>query len=198
MKEVETLLTNLSGVVSISEIFPEKRDGIAELEKGYEAADKIGLFNLGLRMVLERDTVYAVLKSAGFRPPPGPTVLMVEDLPKNGLPHEFCLEIEERNYLVIGEELIAGSLPAEKEYLYLGDNFVFYPNRRRGRSEKKAYFLIPPISFPEMENVKDTLGIRNIISISPSTVTDDYIRKLCSFSFRNDLATILVGFDSAL
>ena len=47
----------------------------------------------------------------------------------------------------------------------------------------------------ELEEVKEIYKIDNIISVSPSTMADDYIRMVCEFSPSEELATILAGFN---
>ena len=197
MQEIETLLSKLNGVIAVSQIADKNRDRIVELENNYEKGGVIGLQNPGIRMVLQCDIVFAVLKDTSFRQPPGPTVFMVEDQENDDKKTDHILKINNKKYCIIGEELIAKKPTEDEEYIFISDDFILYPGRRKGRSKNPAYFLIPPIKFPELEIVEDTHKIENIISVSPSTMADDYIRKLCAFSPRDDYATILVGFDTA-
>ena len=148
-------------------------------------------------MVLQCDTVFAILKDASFRPPPGATVFMVEDQETFNKKADHLLKIKNKKYCIIGEELIGKQPPEDEEYMFISNDFILYPGRRKGRAKEPAYFLIPPIGFPELEAVKNTLKIENIISVSPSTMADDYIRKLCGFSLTEKFATILVGFNKA-
>ncbi len=98
-------------------------------------------------------------------------------------------------YNIIGEELINKIPPTNEEYMFIGDDFILYPKRREGKSKTPAYFLIPPLGFAELEEVAETYKIKDIMSVSPSTTADDYIREICSFSPENNLATILIGFN---
>lgn len=197
MKEIEVLLSKLTGVKNVSQIKHVSRDRISKLENNYENGNTIGLHNLGIKMVLECDMVYAILKDTSFRPPPGATVFMVEDQIGGDEKENHILKIRDNNYHIIGEELIGKTLPKDEKYMFISNDFVLYPGRRKGRSKHPAYFLIPPIAFSELEINKDTLKISNIISVSPATMADEYIRELCGFSQKKDLATILVGFDKS-
>ncbi len=197
MDGIKALLSELNGVIAVSQIDNKNKDAIVELENNYEKGGVIKLKNPGIRMVLQCDTVFAILKDASFRPPPGATVFMVEDQEIFNKKTDHLLKIKDKKYCIIGEELIGKKPPEDEEYMFISDDFILYPGRRKGRAKKTAYFLIPPIGFPELEAVKNTLKIENIISVSPSTMADDYIRKLCSFSLTEKFATILVGFNKA-
>ena len=197
MKEIKTLLLEMKGVKEVAQIDLKNREKIIDLENNYEKNGVIGLYNSGIRIVLQCDIVFAILKDTSFRPPPGPTVFMVEDQNNGNDKTDHIFKINNKKYRIIGEELIAKNPPEDEEYMYISDDFILYPERRQGRTKKPAYFLIPPIGFFELEMVKDKHKISNIISVSPSTMADDYIRELCAFSPREDYATILVGFDTA-
>jgi len=197
MDRIKALLSELNGVIAVSQIDNKNRDAVIKLENNYEKGGVIELKNPGIRMVLQCDTVFAILKDASFRPPPGATVFIVEDQETFNKNVDHLLKIKDKKYCIIGEELIDKQPPEDEEYMFISDDFILYPERRKGRAKKPAYFLIPPIGFPELEAVKNTLKIENIISVSPSTMADDYIRKLCGFSLTEKFATILVGFNKA-
>ena len=195
MKDIRNLLLSLNGVKTVSEIYKSDRKKIINLEKNYERDGAIGLKNLGIRMIMECDIVYAILKNTSFRPPPDPTVIMVEDYKESDTENDHLLTIADKTYRVIGEELINNKTPSREEYIFISNDFILYPERRSKETTKPAYFLIPPIKFTELEEIKNKLMIDNIMSISPSALTDDYIRKISSFSLSNKLATILIGFN---
>lgn len=197
MEEIKKLLSELKGVVSVSKIDDKNKDIIIDLEKNYENSGVVGLKNPGIRMVLQSDLVYVILKDTGFRPPPGSTVFMVEDHITGSKSTDHILEVNNKKYRIIGEELINREPPEDEKYMFISNDFILYPERRKGRAKNPAYFLIPPLGFSELETVKETYNIKNIISVSPSTLADDYIRKLCNFSLKNNYATILIGFDTA-
>jgi hypothetical protein len=53
--------------------------------------------------------------------------------------------------------------------------------------------MLPPVSFPELEGEAGSLGIRDVISISPSLAADTFLREAFGFPPTNDLATLLVA-----
>ena len=197
MEEIKNLLLNLGGVKTVSGIEKEDRGKIGELERNYERSGVVGLKNIGMQMVLQCDVVFSILKDKSFRLPPESTVLMVEDYNDGDEQIDHLIKIDNKDYRVIGEEIIGKKLPTGEEYIFISDDFILYPGRRRGKTRKPAYFIVPPIEFAELEETKNFYNIDNIISISPSTMADDYIREICNFSPSEKLATILVGFDTA-
>ena len=196
MEEIKNLLLNLGGVKTVSGIEKEDRGKIGELERNYERSGVVGLKNIGMQMVLKCDVVFSILKDKSFRLPPESTVIMVEDHNDGDEQVDHLIKIDNKDYRVIGEEIIDKKLPTGEEYIFISDDFILYPGRRIGKTRKPAYFLVPPIEFAELEETKNFYNIDNIISISPSTMADDYIREICDFSPSEELATILVGFDT--
>ncbi len=196
MKEIETILLELTGVLAVSQISISDRGKIVELESDYEKNGMVGLQNLGIRMILECSMVYAILKDISFRPPPCPTIFMVEDINEDEELSNHILNIGNKRYHIVGEEIIDKKFPAGEKFISISDDFILYPGRRNDQTKKPAYFLIPPIAFNELEIVRDSYKIRNIMSVSPSTMSDEYIRESCAFSPGKDLATILIGFDT--
>lgn len=194
LKEITDLLQNIRGVVKISRIESNSRKKIIELEEDYEKSSVIGLQNTGIRMIMQCTEVFAILKDSDFRPPPGSTVFLVEEL-KEDASKEYLLSVDGRNYRIIGEELINKKPPEGEDYMYISEDFVIYPERRKNRAGKPAFFLIPPLGFNELESVRDSLQIRDIISVSPSTMSDKYIREQYGFPPDTKLATILIGFN---
>ena len=74
MDEIQVLLKKLYGVLRAERISNEIRRKVDELESGYEHSAFLPISNLGIRSVLDRDEVWAILKDTRFRPPPRPTV----------------------------------------------------------------------------------------------------------------------------
>ncbi len=99
-----------------------------------------------------------------------------------------------RRYAVVGEEVLEGHAPYRETTISLEKSFVIFPERRRG-TDVPCFFLLPPIAFPELEKEAAHLGIRDIVSVSPSLATDGLLRDAFGFPPTNDLATILIGFN---
>jgi len=194
LDEITDLLQNIKGVVKTSPIETGCREKIIRLEEDYEKSSVIGLQNIGIRLIMGCDTVIAILKNTGFRPPPDSTVFLVEEIQEND-GKEYLLSVEEKDYRIIGEELINKKPPSDEDYMFISDDFVIYPDRRKNRSGNPAFFLIPPLGFAELEAVRDSLHISNIMSVSPSTMSDTYIREQYDFPPDTKLATILIGFN---
>ncbi len=129
--------------------------------------------NRGVTEVLSRQRVLCLFKDATFRPPPEPTLLLVD-----AAGH------------VLGRELVAGEAPpTDRRLAFLGKDFVLYPGAR----PQGAYrFLLPPVRFPELESV---LGAGRVVSASPDTPQDEFLRAQHNVPEGRELASILVGYD---
>ncbi len=195
MEKILSVLSSLKGVVNVVVLPENDKSAISEMEERYENNQGLKLVNSGVRSVLARDTVIAVLKDTTFRPPVSPTVLLVEEIQREDEADEYTAVLDGKPYRIIGEEIFGGNVPSGEEHILLSSGFVMYPERRKGRSSVPSYFLMPSIVFPELEERKELFGIDNIVSASPSSFSDDYIRKAHNLSLDNRLATILVGFD---
>lgn len=129
--------------------------------------------NRGVEEVLSRERVLCLFKDGTFRPPPEPTVLLVDD-----------------SGAVLGRELVAGeSPPAARRVAYLGKDFVLYAG---ARPQGGYRFLLPPVRFPELESMD---GIARVVSASPDTPQDDYLRTREGVPAGKEYASILVGYD---
>ena len=76
----------------------------------------------------------------------------------------------------------------------MGESFVIFPDRRSS-NKTPSYFLVPPLSFVELEEVQERLGIAGVVSISPSAQVDAFLRSRSGFAADPALATLLVAFD---
>ena len=74
---VQSLVSSLKGVIDIVPLTAQDKDDILALEESYEHSQSIKLINSGVKNVLRRSSVLAILKDTSFRKPPSPTVLMV-------------------------------------------------------------------------------------------------------------------------
>jgi len=194
---INQLLLSLPGVHAAAKIEKKEIPLIQETEKKNQHSQLVQLENLGFRKVLEKEILYVFLKDSTFRPPPSPTILLVEEVSRNHKNLDHCIDIGETRYHVIGEEVINGNSPSSERRISFGKGFVLFPERRQGSKKIPSYFLIPPIAFPELEEKKEHLSITDIISVSPSTDTDDCLRDLYGFSRNPEFATILIGANRA-
>ncbi len=188
------LLAGLPGMVAVVSVPREVVKQVVELENRYEQGVLIPLKNLGVRIALKREIAVALLKDKIFREPPEPTVYLVEEVPPEERNDRRCITVEGDVYRIVGEEVLASRQPYNEKTISLGDSFVIFPDRRAS-GNTPSYFLVPPLGFPELEEVQDRLGIGGILSISPSARADDYLREACGFSSDPSLATLLVAFN---
>lgn len=196
-EDIRHFLSSLPGVVDTVPVRPEDIPAIREAEKSDQEKQIVPLRKHGVHALLKRESLFVILKDETFRPPPCPTIYLVEEAGGDNLPPEQCLEITGGTYRIIGEEVMGkGKTYAEKRMIF-GSDFVLFPERRIGRRHVPAFLVIPPVPFPELEKVKDSFGIDNIMSVSPSTGSDEYLREAYGFPALPAYATILVGWDAS-
>jgi hypothetical protein len=194
---IQQIMAGLNGIAGVCPVGPEVLDRVVAQEARYEKGSFIPLSNLGVREVRARDAALALLKDNHFREPPGPTVYLVEETGESNAPvGAHLLEVGERRFRILGEEVLASSQPYQEKTLFLADSFVLFPERRAA-PRVPSFFLMPPLGFPELEQCQAELGIRRVISVSPSALSDQLLREACAFPADTALATLLVGFDRA-
>lgn len=171
------MLKGLRGVWHVFEVTPEARRDLKDLERSYPRLGPLTIENTGVAECLKREHVVCMIKDRTFRAPPQPTVVLVSD-----------------DGTVVGHEVFDGqkvSPPQGKETFFLGKGFVVFYNRE---SSKNARFVLPPVTFEEVERLGFT---RRVVSCSPSTVGDKYLREAAGLEDDPALASILIGFDFA-
>jgi hypothetical protein len=175
VKEVLKLLRGMKGTQHVFELDDRARDKLIGIEANIKATLGISCQNLGVEECLKRDHVVVVIKDKCFRPPPEPTVLLVAE-----------------DGLVLGQEIF----PHQKEeyqgkdnIIFLSEDFIVYADRR---PKQKECFCMPPVSFPEVEAMRDT---KNVVSCSPSPLGDMFVRAMHDLKDDPKLASILIGYD---
>jgi hypothetical protein len=194
-KEIADIISALEGVIALKMLREEEALRVKQLCPVRERNNFADIVSTGLEEVLSREKQWVLLKDTTFRPPPGKTVFMVEDGDEQSPAKDHFLSLGKRSYRIIGEELFTGEKPPEEPHMLLGDGFVLFTERRKGTKHLPAYFLLPPIGFPELEERKELLGIENIVSVSPSAGSDMLLRNMFGFDMRSEYATILIGMD---
>ena len=194
---IRSLLMGIPGTVEVAELSTPQRDRALELESAYEATSMLPIRNMGIRLLAQRETCCALLKDARFRAPRVPTVYLVEEGgTADPADPRTTVTVEGVRYRVVGEEVVPGRDHRAEETIALDTSFVIFPDRR-SRVRVPCVFMLPPIGFPELEAEAPGLGIRDILSISPSLATDMWLRSTFGFSPSNALATLLVGWNPA-
>jgi len=172
---VLTMLAGLKGVKKAFYLEEPVRSQLAETEKEQSVSGPIAVHNEAVLECLRRDHVAVIVKDRTFRPPPCPTVVLIDDAGK-----------------VIGKELIRGEqvqpVPGQR-LLHLGKDFVIFYD---GSRSTHARFVLPPVPFKEAEGVD---GVERVVSSSPSTMGDLLVRRSAGLYDDPKLATVLIGFD---
>lgn len=172
-------IKSLKGVVDVQEISDADRKTLLKIESARKD-DIIPVVNEGLDECLKKEFCLVMLKTEEFRSPSKPTVILVTDKGR-----------------ILGQELIS---PEDKkkyaghdDVYFLSNNFiVFKPDTMiMSAGNEKELFLLPSIPFPELEGIE---MISDVVSGSPSTMGDAYIKNKCNYPDDPHLATILVAF----
>ena len=166
-REVIRRIRSMSGVFRVVILDADDRSSLRSVDTRSAAE------NRGVAEVLARERVLCVFKDASFRPPPGPTVLLVDEAGT-----------------VLGRELVAGeSPPGDRRVAFLGKDFVLFSGTRPKGSYR---FFLPPVRFPELE---DLARVERVVSASPDTPQDDLLRDRKRVPLGHAYASILVGYD---
>ncbi len=131
--------------------------------------------NRGVAEVLRRSRVLCLFKDTHFRPPGEPTLLLVDE-------HDS----------VLGREIVPGEdVPnrEERRFAFLGKDFVLFADRTPAGRPR---FLLPPVRFPELEGLP---GVDRVVSASPDTPQDEYLRERFGVPKGSTYASVLVGYD---
>jgi hypothetical protein len=179
VKNAIKIIKKLKGVLDVQKLSEEDKKALLEIESSRKG-DMIPVVNTGLEECMKKDFYLVVLKNEEFRSPPIPTVLLVTDKGR-----------------ILGQELIS---PDEKEkyqnrkdaYFLSPEFIIFKPDEAtRSMQREKEFFLLPSVPFPELNNIE---GIMDVVSCSPSTVGDSYLKDKYGYPQEPHIATILVGF----
>jgi len=193
--EVFAVLREIPGVVSVASLNQQQLAIAVQVESDYERSCTVRVHNLGVALLADHASCVVLLKDSSFRPPRQPTVYLVEEVDRPGSAHR--IDVAGRRFEVVGQEVVEGRVPREEPAVPVDDSFVIFPERRSGPAVP-CFFLLPPLPFPELESRAPGLGIRDVISVSPSLAADAYVRDLFDFPPTNVLATILIGFNPAI
>lgn len=193
---VKTIIQDLPGVMAIERL---EASQLQEVKLRCPTREHNGFADIvysGLESVLQRHEVWVMLKDSTFRPPPGKTVFMVEDIDGRA-PEDpgHILTVETRQFHIIGEEIFKGEGAPEEAHFLLSEGFALFTERRKESKHLPAYFLLPPIGFPELQEQAAELGLQDVVSVSPSAGSDQVLRQLFGFTMDPEYATILIGFN---
>jgi len=192
--QILDILLSLPGVRQAAEVSRDLLLRAVELEEHHESSSVLPVRNLGVRLLAQRGSCFVVLKDRSFRPPGVPTVYLVEEEAAGdfGDDPRPAITVDGKRLAVVGEEVMSPGTAYAETTIPLERSFVIFPERRRG-PEVPCVFVLPPVRFPELEREAERLGIRDVVSISPSLASDGLLRQSFGFPPTNDLATLLVG-----
>jgi hypothetical protein len=157
----------LPGVYRVVHLEVDDRENL-QRRRTPEAAE-----NRGVAEVLSRQRIACLFKDVSFRLPPEPTLLLVDDAGT-----------------VLGRELLPGDTPpSNRRVAYLGKDFVLFGGERPHGAYR---FLLPPVRFPELEGLPD---VARVVSASPDSPQDDYLRSRFGVPRGRQYASVLVGYD---
>ena len=166
-EDVLRIVRGLRGVVRAEFLAAGDREALRSCETN-DAAD-----NRGVVDVLSRERILVLFKDPSFRPPPEPTVLLVDQAGT-----------------VLGRELVRGEHPpVDRRVAYLGKDFVLFAGAKPHGSYR---FSLPPVRFPELEHHP---RVARVVSASPDTPQDEYLRSRFDVPSGREHASILVGYD---
>ena len=174
------IVGKLEGVLDVQKLSDTNKKALLKLESERKG-DIIPVTNEGLEECLKRDFSIVFFKNSHFRLPPVPTVLLVTD---GG-------EVLGQEVLTMDDKL---KFEDQDDAIFISPDFVIFKPRRSGfmsREPQKQFFLLPPVPFQELDRLD---GINDVVSSSPSTNGDSYLKKEYGHPDDPKIATIIVGF----
>ena len=175
LENIVELLRKMEGVIEIFPVNGEILNRLRQIESNVKATLDLDVKNTGLEECLRRKNIICIIKDGRFRPPPQPTVLLMGD-----------------DDIIMGKEIIPSDTydyHQDDETVFLSDDFVLFRNKK---PRCKEYFVMPPVSFPEVEEIE---GVSGVVSCSPSPLGDLALRTAHGLRDDPKLASILIGFD---
>lgn len=179
LREVESRIRDLPGVVDLIFLDSETKNRIVEIEREAETNGAAGglmpFRNLGVWETLSKEVCLIVVLESG-------TIVLGESKP--------VIMVDGRGR-ILGEfvnEERGRQLRDREDVHFLSDDFVIYAD---AEIEGDAMFIMPVLEF---EYIDDVEGIERVSAGSISTLSDHFIR--CMMGFENTTHwTHLVGFD---
>lgn len=173
------IIKGLKGVLGVQLLSKENKEDLLKIES-FHKDDIIPVINEGLNDCLNSEFCLVMFKTSEFRIPSEPTVVLKTDTGR-----------------ILGQELISTedreNYQNRDDVIFLSNNFIlFKPEKISGRNiNERQQFVLPPIPFPELNDVK---GIFEVVSGTPSTKGDEYIKNSYGYPQDPKIATVLIGF----
>jgi len=179
IEKSKEIIRKMDGVLKVERLSNINILNLIDIESNIDI-NLVPIINDGMKECFRRDVTLVIFKKGNFRIPPSPTVLLINNDGKI-LGHDIFTEEEKEKF------------ENDDNALFLSEDFVVF---RKEHQESKKYlnqecFILPPVDFPELEVIDD---IKDIISSSPSTHSDEYLKKTYGFDNDSSIATILVAY----
>ncbi len=178
LDNVLNVINGLDGVLEVRQLSNEDILQIIDRES-QRSREVIPVFNEGVQECFKRDFCFVIFKKGYFRVPPAPTVLLTFD--GEVLGHDvFTSEDKEK-------------FREDEDVMFLGDDFVIFKDVLQNYNLEKGNesFILPPVPFPEL----DSFNLGDVVSSSPSTSSDEYLKNKYSYGDDSSIATIIVSFN---
>ena len=179
MNEIIKFLESLDGVLNAYQLDPENILKIIDIESKRKK-ELIPVFNRAIQECFKRDVTIVIFKKGYFRPPQSPTMLLIFD--GEILGHDIFTDEDKDRF------------SRDEDVRFLSDDFIIFEDVLHNHNLEKGneYLLFPPVPFPELDDFK---GICDVVSSSPSTESDEYLKEEFGFKKDSSLATIFVSFN---
>ena len=177
MAAIDEALAIIKGMRGTQKAFPlNKKDitEILEVERGVKSQMGQKVFNLGLEETTKRDHVICIVKDVTFRPPPEPTVFMLDE-----------------EQTILGTEVLPGE---HREVQGYGQCHVPLPGFRCVHRQETKDQRVPVHAAGVVPRLTTIKGVTEVRSCSPSPPSDIVIKTNYNLVDDPKLATILVGF----
>lgn len=179
INEAKNIINNMHGVLKVQQLSNEDILNLIDIEMNKDQGI-VPVINEGMKQCFKQDICFVIFKKGFFRIPSSPTVVLSTYDGK-----------------VLGHEVLTDEAKNRYKYddnaFFLGEDFVMFRNTFENKNHYpgKECFILPPIDFPELEVIEN---INNIISSSPDTYCDEYLKEKYGYCDDASVATILVAF----
>lgn len=178
LNNVVNVISGLDGVLEVRQLSNDDILKIIDME-AQRSKDIVPVFNEGVQECFKRDVCFVIFKKGYFRVPPTPTVLLTFD--GEILGHDVFDPEDKKKFR------------DDEDIMFLSDDFVIFKDVLNNYNLEKGneYFVLPPGPFPELDPFK----LDGVVSSSPSTKSDEYLKNKYSYGDDSSIATIIVSFN---
>ena len=179
IEKAKKIISNMEGTIKVERLSNKEILDLIDIESNIDI-NIIPVVNEGMKECFKQDITFVVFKKGYFRLPPSPTIILAgEDGEIIG--HEIFSKEEREKYR------------NDNNAFLLSEDFVIFrdKNQHNNRYINEKSFILPPVAFPELENIE---GISNVVSSSPSTHSDEYLKENYGYNPKDgSIASILVS-----